>query len=293
MSDNASMVHQAQLATSASGNVSQPFEYVSNTVGKRGTLLRRQGIHGNRARIAEDAKDGTYTVSGDLTLEPSPEDLAIWFPRVLGANANGTAYELAETLPTFVMAEDRVAKVLTWSGCKVDRAVLRGQKGGLLTLVLTIEALTESAGAAGTFPSLTITYTRAYAIFELTLAIGGANREIESFELTLNNNLVKDDFRNSQTRVELPVGPREITLQAAVPFTANNGAALYDVGATGANGSLVIASGNYSTTITFGKLQAPAEPQTAQNGEFMQSLTWDVCKTGNTAELSIVHDSTP
>ena len=47
---------------------------------------------------------------------------------------------LAETLPSFTLAIDRVAKVFTYAGCKVNRAVLSGTQGGLLRLALDIVA---------------------------------------------------------------------------------------------------------------------------------------------------------
>lgn len=288
----ASMPHQCKLATSASGNASEPFEYVSNTVGKRAEIVRRNGLRGTREMIAEDAKDGTYTVSGDLTLEPTPEDLAIWLPRVLGAAANGTSYALAETLPTFNLAEDKVAKVMTWAGCKVDRAVIRAQKGGLLTVVLSIEGLTEAVGNAGTFPALTITYSRPYIMHEIVLTLNSTAREVESFELTINNNLTKDRHLNSQTRVNLPEGERQITLQTVVPYSPNN-TDLYDLGAAGAStNTIVCTSGNYSTTFTFGKLQAPTEaPATQPPNEIMETFTWTACKTSTTASLVVTHDA--
>jgi len=283
------MFHQAKLATAASSPATEPFEYVSNTVGKKGTIVRRSGTRGTRSRMADDAVAGPYTVSGQLTLEPTAADLSIWLPRILGAAASGTTFALAETLPTFYMIEDKIADVHSWTGCKVNKAVLSGSKGQLVRLVLDIEALTESI--ADSFPSVSLTYAAAYILHDLTLTLAGSARECDSFELTFDNQLVVDRFMNSQVRLNLPEGERIITLKTSHPYAADT-LALYDQAVAGSAGALVLAGANSVTNFTFAKLQVPAEAPPSQAGEIMLALNMDATSDNDTDEVVVTHDAT-
>ena len=170
------MGHQARLATSASGAVTQPFVFVSEGIQKKGRIIERDGIRGSRSHSSEDTRSGPYSVAGQLVLEPTPEDLAIWFPRILGAAASGTTFALAETLPDFNLAVDRGAKVFTYAGCKVGKATFSGTQGGLLRLTLHIVGKTEAIGNSGTFPALTLTETQPYIFSDVSLAAVGQPR---------------------------------------------------------------------------------------------------------------------
>ncbi len=202
----ASMGHQTRLGTitestygTSPGPVDQPFVFVSESIAKRGVIVEREGLRGTRGHVADDTRLGPYTVSGELVLEPTPEDLAIWLPRILGGTPTGSnpvTYPLAETLPSFTLAVDRVAKVFTYSGCKVNRAVFHGSQGGLLRLSLDLVAKSESVGAAGTFPSLTPGVTQPYIFSDLALTLAAAAREVKQFQLSIDNALVTDRFMN-------------------------------------------------------------------------------------------------
>jgi hypothetical protein len=283
----ASMFHQAKLGTADSTPATEPFEYVSNTVGKRGEIVRRTGTRGTRSRNAADAAAGTYVVSGTLTIEPTPADLTIWLPRILGAAANGTTFALAETLPTFYMIEDKIADVHSWTGCKVNRATFTGQRGQPVRLALDIEGLTESL--ADSFPSLTLAYDAPYVLHDLVLTLAGSAREAESFELVIDNQLVVDRFMNEQTRVSLPEGDRVITLRTNHPY-ASDYTDLYDQAVAGSAGALVLAGVDSYTTFTFAKLQVPAECPPSQAGEIMLPLNMEALKSGSVNELVVTHD---
>ena len=287
------MGHHAKLATSASGPVNQPFVFASENIRKRGTIVARQGIRGTRSQTADDTRVGTYSVSGTLVLEPTPEDLAIWFPRILGAAPSGTLYALAETLPEFVLAVDRGPKVFTYAGCKVSRATLRGSEGSLLRLTLDVVGKTESVGAAGTFPALTLANTQPYIFSDLTLTLQAATREVKDFELVIDNALVTDRFMNSVTLTDIPEGDRVIALATTHAWATTN-ADLYDQALAGAAGTLLLTNGGYSTSFGFATLQCPAEsPTAAGRQEVPLVLAMTARKAGATAELAVTHDSTP
>jgi len=287
------MGYHAKLATSPSGAVTQPFVFVSESVRKRGSIVAREGIRGSRSHTSEDTRVGPYTVSGTLTLEPTPEDLAIWLPRILGAAASGTTYALAETLPEFVLSVDRGAKVFTYSGCKVGKATFGGAEGSLLRLTMDIVGKTESVANSGTFPSLTLASTQPYIFSDLTLTLQSAAREVKQFELSIDNRLVTDRFMNSTTLTDVAEGDRIITLATTHAWSAAN-IDLYDQALAGSSGTLSLANAGYATTFSFAALQCPAaSPIVAGREEVPLVLGMTARKVGTTSELTVTHDSTP
>ena len=185
----ASMGHQAKLGTKnettygTAVTVDEGFVFTSENIVKRGVIVERTGLRGTRSHQSDDTRVGPYTVGGRLVLEPTPEDLAVWLPRILGAEAAGTTYDLAETLPSFTLSIDRVAKVFTYAGCKVDRATFQGSQGGLLRLTLDLVAQSENVAAAGTFPSLSPSTAPPYIFSDLALTLAATSREVKQFEL--------------------------------------------------------------------------------------------------------------
>src|SRR5262245_24179573 len=214
----ASMGHQAKLGTKnettygTAVTVDQGFVFVNESIVKRGVIVQRSGLRGSRAQQSSDTRVGPYTVGGRLVLEPTPEDLAIWLPRILGAAPSGTTYNLAETLPSFTLSVDRVAKVFTYAGCKVNRALLQGTQGGLLRLSLDLVAQSETVAAAGTFPSLSPSISQPYIFSDLALTLAATAREVREFALSIDNHLITDRFMNSLVIVNAPEGDRSIAL---------------------------------------------------------------------------------
>lgn len=300
----ASMGHQAKLGTKkettygTAVTVDQGFVFVSESIAKRGMIIERVGLRGSRSHQADDTRVGPYTVGGQLVLEPTPEDLAIWLPRILGADPSGTTYNLAETLPSFTLSVDRVAKVFTYAGCKVNRAVFQGAQGGLLRLTLDIVAQSESVAAAGTFPSLALGVTQPYIFSDLALTLASAAREVKQFDLTIDNGLITDRFMNSLVIVSAPEGDRTIGLRTMHAWAAAN-TDLYAQALAGAAGSLQLTNAlggtpptGYQTTFSFATLQVPARsPVVPGRQEFFLNLDMVARQVGSTPELTVTHDA--
>jgi hypothetical protein len=296
---NASMGHQARLGIKREATygsavaVDTQLVFVQESLAKRGTLVERHGLRGTRSHQADDTRGGTYTVSGTLLLEPTPEDLAVILPLILGGSPSGNSYPLAETVPSFTCSIDRVAKVFTYAGCKVTKAIFSGAAGGLLRLALEIVGQSETVAAAGTFPSLTATITPPYIFSDLVLTLQSAAREVSQFELVIDNALVADRFMNATTIASAPEGDRTVMLSTTHPFAAAN-ADLYGQALAGTAGTLALSNGGYSTVIQFGTLQVPDHsPVVASRAEIPLRLQMTARKSGAAAELSVTHDSTP
>jgi Phage tail tube protein len=301
----ASMGHQAKLGTKkettygTAVTVDQGFVFVSESMTKRGTVVERSGLRGSRSHQADDTRVGPYRVSGQLVLEPTPEDLAIWLPRILGADPSGTTFALAETLPSFTLSIDRVAKVFTYAGCKVNRATLHGAQGGLLRLALDVVAQSESVAAAGTFPALSLGSTQPYIFSDLALTLATVAREVKQFDLSIDNALITDRFMNSITIVNAPEGDRTIALRTTHAWAAGN-TDLYAQALAGAAGTLQLTNAlggspptGYQTTFSFATLQVPdRSPNVPGRQELLLNLEMVARRVGSTPELSVVHDST-
>jgi hypothetical protein len=242
------------------------------------------------------------TVGGQIVLEPSPTELSHLIPRILGGTVSGITYSLTETLPTFVVSIDRVAKVYSYTGCKVDKAIFKSGPGQGLELTLDIEALTESIGNAGSFASLTIDAHPPFVFFDGVLTLASNPIQMQEFELTIDNMLKKDRFVNSQTRTDLPEIDRVVTLRCVVPYTSDT-LSLYDGGAAGVTADLkfsVGGSGDGSTgtslhfllqNVVFPARKSPVAQSKEQ--EITLLLEGQVYKTSSSAELQVKVDLTP
>lgn len=295
MANNAAMGAVAHFGTSANATCEEEYAFVSCDLGKVGTVLERIGIRGSRSHQGADARNGPYSVEGSVVLEPDPVELAKWFPRILGGTANGTSYPLAETVGDFYAFVDRVSKVQTYTGVKVNRATFSGSSADpVLRLSMELVGKTEATANAGTFPALTISTVQPYIFSDCVFTTANSARQVMEFSLTIDNALKTDRFCNSTTRTDIPASDRVVTLSMSLGYQTEN-VDLYDLGATGpaAVNSLVITNGNYSTNFTFGLLQAATQsPVINGRDEIMLPLTYIARKNGATAEITVTHDST-
>ncbi len=226
-----------------------------------------------------------------MVLEPTPADLTVWLPRILGGTPSGNTYPLAESLPSFSLSVDRVASVFTYAGCKVNKATFSGSKGGMVRLALDIFAQSETVAEAGSFPALTPSAEAGPYIFagDPTLTLAGTVREVAEFELTIDNALVPDRFMNTLTVVNLPEGDRVIALRTRHAWASQN-TDLYNQALSGGAGSLAFTNGGSSTSFSFATLQVPSDsPTTHDKSEIMLQLAMTARKTGSTMEMTVTN----
>lgn len=293
MASTPSMGHASRFAISAESNGANgaEFEFVSCTLGKQGNLIVPEGIRGSRSRKKESVSAGTYTVGGQVVLEPRPDDLDTLLPYILGANA-----ALAETVSDFYAFVDKVGDVYTYAGCKVNTATFRSGPNGTVQLVLDLQGQTEAAEPAS-FPDLssTLSVLQPYVHHQGVLTLSNTTYEYNNPELIIDNGLLADRFLNSQTRAVLPESDRVITLRCENPFSSVEAAALYDMAIAGlTTNSWVITNGNYSCTFSFANMKAPARgPEIAgRTQEIPLRLELQAFGDANTAEMTVTNDST-
>jgi hypothetical protein len=270
------------------------LEYTTFGLKKHRTVLSTDGIRGTRSHPVERTRDGTYTCSGAIAMNPGPAALDILLPFITGSAKSVNTFALAESLTaqTAFIQIDRVAKVHTYAGCQVNKATFKASQGGLLEVSIDWEALTETPGNAGTFPALTADVDIPYVLMDAVVTIGGLTVQFREFELVIDNHLKLDRFMNSVSRTDLPALDRTVEVTLSLPYTSDT-AALYDTNATPAHVVATFTNGADSLALDMVAVQFPTEsPDTPGRDEILLPYKGTARKSGATSELVITNVST-
>jgi len=296
----ATMNYARKVGTSASGPSTLQHEFLRCTVAKQAAHVLSDGITGVRGRQSETVVDGTYTVGGELAVEPRPDTLNWWLQQILGGTPTGTpaVVALAEVLPTFTLDVDKGAKAMRYAACKVNTATFRSSAGQPLQLSMDIQGTTEDSTI--TFPSIsgTLSLLQPYMHHNIGLTgltIGGTNFKADNVEVSIDNHLMLDRFFSSQTRIDMPEQDRTVTLNCDFPFTSDEVATLYDIGVAGLAGTLRYTAGGYSLLWTFAKLQAPTVGPVIdqRTGEVLKRISFVARRLASADEVTATNDATP
>lgn len=245
------------------------IEFISETLTDKHSHIQPDGILGHRGRDSELVVEGEEDVSGTVTLPLKLTILQTFLPWILGGATTANVTAPAETVPSFTMEIDRGAKVFTYSGCKIDKATIRSQRGDQpCMLELEIVGAKVSVGNSGSATSLTIALEQPFMHFNGVFTFGGAARNVEGATVTIDNKLNRDQYRNSQTRQVLPEGDRIVTDEVDTPWTSDETDLLTLALGGGVGGTEVYtnAAGDV-LTITFAALQVPQNDPSVQNRE--------------------------
>lgn len=291
-----SMGHQCKLCIDSATPIdvsSIPLGFVRETIAAKTAVFDPNGVRGTRSHISEIATEGLTDVSGQLVMYPAPAELASLLPYILGAAASGTTFALAETLPDFVLQVDRQRNRFLYEGCKVNRATFRSSAGNPLELTLDIVAKTETVSGTA-HPSLTLSTQQPFMHHQCALTFESATRYANQVEIVIDNALLTDLYRTSQTRNEIPEGDRVVTVSTSVPYDATH-EDLYDLTTTGGAGTVVYTNGGMSMTFAFAALQVPSVSPTVpgRRAELMLPLQFVARQASTTKELVMTLDSTP
>lgn len=290
------------LALDADGTFSsgaKRYEFIGDvSLGMSTVIVDSNGTRGERSRNASRIAQGIKTIDGGFTIEPNPVELDFLLPFILGGTEGSSDdFAVADALPSLSAMVDRVAKVHTYAGLKVARAVFSASTNQKLTLSLDFMGLTEAEGEAGSFQSgLTIDATLPpYILHQGVLSLGGTEREFQSFELVIDNQLIAV-HNNSQTPSYVDPQDRIVTLAVDTPYHSNT-TALYTgnvTDASGLAGFLTFTIGSRSTRFDLGNLKVPQNrtPSAGTKNEIRLTTQYQAYKTGSTAEIKITNDST-
>lgn len=173
---------------------------------------------------------GLVEIGGAFEFDLDYYNMAMILRAAMGV-ATGTVYTFEDDLGDMLRLEIEKS-VSRWriDSLKIQRLVIEGAKGGILKGTCDIIGCVPTRSATA-FPSLTLTTpsrirfsnttSNSYFYFgDQTDALTSADLlKIESFRLTINNNLKADDFSN-ETRYALEPkrnGFREVTLEIKCP----------------------------------------------------------------------------
>ena len=300
----ATMGHQAVIyvepgsGTATWDSSSEAYEFLSESIQKTGVILDTSGIRGTRSHAEERTKTGPYEVGGSLVINPSPADLDLWLPRILGAAEAATdTFNLAESLTTVgVFAVNKEfgtgVEQFVYLDCKVNSGTFRASAGGLLELELDIMGLSEVVGTTAPTHSPGIaTNNDPYSWSEAVVTLASNAITCMDFEIKIDN-VLKRRFSNSLTATDLTAGDRIVTFKCTIPFSTANERALYAQATAGIAATVVFTNGTITTTFTLGILQVPpVTPVVNSKDEIVLLIDGIARSTGATKEIVIINDS--
>ena len=283
----------SRLGIHTADPVTVEYEFIRESLVLTEEFVESEGIRGTRSHPKEAVRQGVRRVGGSIEMRPNPVQLAVLLPHILGLAASGTTFALGDTFSDLYITIDRVLKVFTYSGCKIDKCRFKGGPGQPLNMTLDILGIDESVGNAGTFPSLSIDLTTSFFMFsDLAMTIAGDTVLCKDFDLLIDNNLDPERIFNALVRTSIPAQDRMVTFTTSVPY--GDYSAKYGTGVAGVAVVGTFTNGATSLVFTMPAVQFPrVSPQVDGKSEIMLSLTGMARKSSSTAELTLTLDSTP
>lgn len=245
------------------------IEFISETLTAKYAHVQPDGIRGHRGRDSENIAIGEIDVSGTIVMPLKTTLFQTFIPWILGGTTTLNVTALAESLPYFTVEIDRGAKVFTYSGCKVNKATIRSQRGNQpATIELEIVAMKVAVGNSGSGTSLTIALEQPYMHFQGVFTFAATARNVEGVVITIDNALNRDQYRNSQTRQLIPETDRIVTVEVDTPWTSDEADMLTLELEAGVGGTIVYtnAAGD-ALTWTFVCLQVPQMDPSVESRE--------------------------
>lgn len=298
MTTTANMGWARKVGISASGAATYQLEFETCDISKRGTHIDPQGIRGSVDHISENVAEGPYAVGGTLNLGAhggKPDVLTQLLPWIMGNTFSGTVLAIGDTLTDRDMDLDWGSiGVPRAAACRIDSATFSSQSGGNLMLSLQIEGKTWTLNAASSFPGIgsTLSNLQPYVHHQGTFTINSIACPLNSWSMTIANNLVKDRFNASTTRTELPMSDRVVTIDIDAPFTSDI-VSLYDLTVSGVAANFTFTNGSRSIIFALANIKCPAQPvQIQRNIELGLRNPFKAYRTSATALLTATNDDT-
>ena len=291
----------ALSSTSSFSNSSLWLEFESESITAQRSFSDSPGIRGTRSYAEERTRTMPYKISGTVNLLCDVTMMDDLLAYILGSGPTSEVYSLTETLPSFYLMIDRVAKVFTYGPCYVGKATFSSSPGNAqLRCALEVEAETESVANAGSFPTGMTTDTKRpfiYSDVAFTL-LGGTAYSGFSWELTIDNHLLVDRFVNELTRSQIPAVDRTVTVKMQTPWTSTE-TSLYNIAAASFGSATAVFTNAEETinstvsTLTFSTpyLMWPGKnPVVTKKGdEIKLEIDGQARKTGSTLEFSVTN----
>lgn len=288
---SASIGTYGKLGIGAASPVDKRLRYKDEDLISKLGLIDGNEINGSLDRQIELMRDGEIRVAGPINLVPNAVEISYLLQWILGGTPTGTplvTYPLTQTnnLPEKFVTIDRVIKVFTYTGVKVNRATFRAVQGGPLELSLDLIGKTASEDVAGSFPAISLDLSNGPFVFrDVVMTLAGTTVKAKEFVLTIDNVLNPDRFFNSQTLQSIDQQDRKITFETSLPYgdfqalKAGFVSAGTAVVATFTNGGAVLGFSMVKVAIPY------VDPGTPGRSEIMLPAAGDAMASGGTASL--------
>lgn len=232
-------------------------------------------------------------------LEPHPGELDILVP-LWGYNESPTdTFTPEDSLDEFtslIRLKSSTNVTLTYANCKVNKTIVRGQKGGHpMSVEMDIWAKTIAEGS--TFSPSTITEQAPYSFTRGALSLRSTATAMSSFVWVHDNHLVRR-FNNSVTADVLQNYQRTVHLGCNTPYTDDEDDILSTfLGASreaGIAGSVTFTNGNRSFAMSMSKmLWEGTPPQLGPKPEETRLSQWyKAYSSSGGATCTITQDNT-
>lgn len=288
----ASMGYAAQLGMGATSTISEAYEFISETLTTNTEHLDTDGIIGTRSQRSETVVEGKIKIAGTIKLRPKAAELANLWQRILGGTPTGTApvtYPVAEVVPYFWIMIDKVGKVFQYNECKINKATFTFEEGKIVELDLEIVATSCTITAAGTFTAgLTLTAAQPFVWYNATYTFNAIARSVKKATVVIDNQLLQDEYRNSQTVQVIQEGKRIVTIESTTPFTSDE-TDLLSLAVAGVPATVVATAGATTLTMTFAAVAAPQhDPNVAGiSQEITKDTTFTARSLGAAKEIVV------
>lgn len=194
---------------------SETYAFVSETLTAKTSVIDAAGIRGSRALDIAQVRTGETVVSGQIVLEPSPEDLDLWLPRITGGSMSSGQVGPGTSLTPFGVLINRVFDTWQYTDCYVNKATFSCQRGQVLRLTVDIIGKTYIKGTSA--PSVTMPNKTPYVFSDGGLTLASNTIYFESATVVFDNALSVHAF-NSLTATCITPQDRIVTASfQAVP----------------------------------------------------------------------------
>ena len=246
-------------------------EFVSHDMKETREIVEDEGLRGTRTRALERIAVGQIKVGGSITMHPTPAEMAVVLPYVMG----NSALVLTDPMQDVTIVIDTVTKLYTYVG-RFSSAHMTGEPGKMITLKLNFVGktlVTASGGSLSAAPDITV---RPYMFSDAGsgLTIASTTYSIDKFDLGIDNK-IEPTYMQGQTATDLEPTDRVVTLGVQTKYTtAESG--LLDLAqagpliATPLTGSIGFTNGTNSMSFTFGALVAMSETVTTPGRQHLR-----------------------
>lgn len=261
-----------------------------SSLGLAEQFLHSNGLVGSRSPRAERTRRGTRAVSGNLTFQPSPDELDLLLPWALGGTKSGNDIPLAETVPLRYLRTYRDGTWHVYDGVKVGQITFNAAEGSILGVSVGVQGVDEAGSTSPAGAGAIDLDAGPYVMHDCVLTVGGTEYPFRQFAVTIDNQL-EVRFNNSITPSSIHATGRAVQVALGLPY--GDAEALYGAALAGVAVVATFTNGTRSLTFTLPAVQTPKSP--LELGTRMgMTLPWTgiARKTGSSPEITVTNDST-